>query len=203
MASGGREAVAEDRQDAMRAKPGAGLVKHARTVHPIEGRAAAHQVYAVGFLDALFGRGDVDDNVLAEALELPCHPGIGFDCDHLGKPLAKWQRGEPRTGSEVHRAATIFRGHALEDALEKPRRIRGPIGAVGRRGGAKTCFKGRHGCGRRRTLFRLFEHGFLAHNNHHAAFGDVVAPAVGLEVVADLRVLGEIDVPVDDRVSDA
>src|SRR6266436_3379049 len=46
--------------------------------------------------------------------------------------------------------------------------------------------------------FRLFEKGFLADDHDDAGFGDVEAPAVGFEVVANLGALGEAYMAVDD-----
>jgi len=51
--------------------------------------------------------------------------------------------------------------------------------------------------------FRLFDHGFFAHDDHDAAFGDVVALAIGFKVIADFSALRNRDVAVDDGVADA
>jgi hypothetical protein len=40
------------------------------------------------------------------------------------------------------------------------------------------------------ALFRFFEHGFFADDRNDALVADVIAAAVGFEVVTDLSVLG-------------
>src|ERR1700740_623261 len=52
-------------------------------------------------------------------------------------------------------------------------------------------------------LFGFFEHGFFADDGDDALFADMVAAAVGFEVVADFGVFGQNHVAIDDGVADA
>src|SRR5579872_5904882 len=52
-------------------------------------------------------------------------------------------------------------------------------------------------------LFRFFDHGFFANDHYDAGFSDVVALAVGFQVVADFGALGNGHVAVDDGVAHA
>src|SRR5712691_2756817 len=51
--------------------------------------------------------------------------------------------------------------------------------------------------------FRFLDHGLFAHDDDHAALRNVMARAIGFEVVADFGALGDCDVTVDDGVADA
>jgi hypothetical protein len=51
--------------------------------------------------------------------------------------------------------------------------------------------------------FGFFDEGFLADDDDDAGFRDMEAPAVGFQVITDLRVLRQADVPINDGTANA
>src|SRR5271170_3905038 len=50
---------------------------------------------------------------------------------------------------------------------------------------------------------RLLDHGFRAHDDDNAVFGDRIPGAIGFEIVTDDGAFGQLDVAVNDRAADA
>ena len=49
--------------------------------------------------------------------------------------------------------------------------------------------------------FRFFQHGFIAHDNDHAALAHLEALLIRFQIVSNFGVLGQAYVPVDNRVA--